>query len=89
MMGLISIMLMAVMLYAVNATIQMYFMDLAEQYSPAAKDFASSLTPVAVNVGIALGSTLGGIVIASGSLEQLSWVGGTAALFASGSIYQL
>lgn len=84
MMGLISIMLMAVMLYAVNATIQMYFMDLAERYSPAAKDFASSLTPVAVNVGIALGSALGGIVIASGKLEQLSWVGGIAAFIASG-----
>lgn len=87
MLGLMSIMLMAVMLYAVNATIQMYFMDLAERYSPAAKDFASSLTPVAVNVGIALGSALGGIVVASGSLEQLSWVGGTAALLASGLVF--
>ncbi|MFE9079635.1 MFS transporter [Bacillus cereus] len=83
-MGLISIMLMAVMLYAANATIQVYFMDLAEKYSPATKDFASSLTPVATNVGIALGSALGGIVVKTGSFEHLSWVGGLAALIASG-----
>jgi len=78
-----SIMLMAVMLYAVNATVQLYFMDLAERYSPSAKDFASSLTPVAVNVGIALGAAIGGIVVATGSLDKLSWAGGMLALIAS------
>lgn len=82
--GLISIMLMAVMIYVMNATIQLYLMDLAEKHSPTAKDFASSLTPVAVNIGIALGSTLGGFVVATGSLEHLSWVGAIAALIASG-----
>ncbi|WP_196426615.1 MFS transporter [Lysinibacillus cavernae] len=82
--GLMSIMLMAVTLYAVNATVQLYFMDLAERYSPSAKDFASSLTPVAVNVGIALGSAIGGIVVASGSLDKLAWAGGLLALIASG-----
>lgn len=82
--GLISIMLMAVMLYAMNATIQVYFMDLADKYSPGAKDFASSLTPVSVNVGIASGSALGGFVVSTGNLVDLSWVGGLAALIASG-----
>lgn len=81
--GLMSIMLMAVMLYAVNATVQLYFMDLAERYSPSAKDFASSLTPVAVNVGIALGAAIGGVVVATGSLDKLSWAGGMLALIAS------
>ncbi len=82
--GLISLMLMAVMIYAMNATIQLYLMNLATLYSPAAKDFASSLTPVAVNVGIALGATIGGYVVANGSLMQLSLVGGLCALIASG-----
>lgn len=81
--GLVSIMLMAVMIYAMNATIQLYLMNLAAVYSPAAKDFASSLTPVAVNIGIALGATIGGYVVANGSLHQLSWVGGLCALIAS------
>ncbi|WP_298828806.1 MFS transporter [uncultured Planococcus sp.] len=82
--GLISIMLMAVMIYVMNATIQLYLMNLAAVYFPAAKDFASSLTPVAVNIGIALGATLGGYVVANGSLIHLSWVGGLCALIASG-----
>lgn len=82
--GLVSIMLMAVMIYVMNATIQLYLMNLAAVYFPAAKDFASSLTPVAVNIGIALGATLGGYVVANGSLIHLSWVGGLCALIASG-----
>ncbi|WP_142830059.1 MFS transporter [Planococcus soli] len=82
--GLISIMLMAVMIYVMNATIQLYLMNLAAVYFPAAKDFASSLTPVAVNIGIALGATLGGYVVANASLIHLSWVGGLCALIASG-----
>src|SRR5690606_28547764 len=82
--GLVSLMLMAIMIYAMNATIQMYLMNLAAVYFPAAKDFASSLTPVAVNIGIALGATLGGYVVAHGSLIHLSWVGGLCALIASG-----
>lgn len=82
--GLVTLMLMAVMIYAMNATIQLYLMNLAKVYSPAAKDFASSLTPVAVNVGIALGATIGGYVVANGSFMQLSWAGGLCALIASG-----
>ncbi|HSI67095.1 MAG TPA: MFS transporter, partial [Planococcus sp. (in: firmicutes)] len=81
---LISLMGMAVMIYAMNATIQLYLMNLATIHFPAAKDVASSLTPVAVNVGIALGATLGGYVVANGSLIQLSWVGALCALIASG-----
>ncbi|TCI51951.1 MFS transporter [Exiguobacterium sp. SH1S21] len=82
--GLMSLMLMAIMIYAMNATVQLYLMNLATIYAPAAKDFASSLTPVAVNVGIALGATIGGYVVASGNLIHLSWVGGLCALIASG-----
>lgn len=58
--GLISIMLMAAMIYVMNATVQLYLMNLASLYFPGSKDFAFSLTPVAVNIGIALGAPLGG-----------------------------
>lgn len=85
--GLVSLMLMAVMIYAMNATIQLYLMNLATVYFPAAKDFASSLTPVAVNIGIALGATLGGYVVANGGYVHLSWAGGACALIASGLAY--
>ncbi|MDQ0207349.1 MFS transporter [Alkalicoccobacillus murimartini] len=81
--GLISIMLMAITLYMMNATIQVYLMDRAEAYSSGARDLASSLTPVSVNVGITLGSALGGLVVANGSLPYLALVGGACALIAS------
>ncbi|WP_307728804.1 hypothetical protein [Alkalicoccobacillus plakortidis] len=81
--GLISIMLMAITLYMMNATIQVYLMDKAEAYSTGARDLASSLTPVSVNVGITLGSALGGLVVANGSLPYLALVGGACALIAS------
>ncbi|PAD34036.1 MULTISPECIES: MFS transporter [Terribacillus] len=81
--GLISIMLMAVMIYVMNATIQIYLMDQAAAYSTAARDFASSLTPVSVNIGITLGSALGGVIVAYGNLPNLAIVGGICALIAS------
>ena len=81
--GLITLMLMAVLIYVMNTTIQLYLMNLAEIHAQGTKDFASSLTPVSVNIGIALGSFLGGSVVAAGSLAHLSWVGGIAALIAS------
>lgn len=81
--GFVNIMLMAVMNYVANATIQLYFMNFAETKSSAVRDFASSLTPVAINIGIALGSLLGGYVVQIGNLVHLSWVGGIEALIAA------
>ncbi|MFD2210299.1 MFS transporter [Virgibacillus halophilus] len=82
--GLINIMFVALMFYVMNAPIQLYFMNFAETYSPAMKDFASSLTPVAINVGIALGSFVGNFVVEHSSFIHLSWAGGLEALVASG-----
>lgn len=81
--GLISISFIALIVYVMNSTMQLYFIDLADKHYPAAKDLASSLTPVSVNVGIALGSTLGGIVTTQRELIDISWFGGIVALAAS------
>ena len=61
----------------------MYFIDLADKHVPSAKDLASSLTPVSVNVGIALGSTLGGWITTNGELIDVSWMGAIVAIAAS------
>ncbi|UUZ85058.1 hypothetical protein LJK88_16600 [Paenibacillus sp. P26] len=50
-------------------------MDWAERYVPEARDLASSLTSVSINVGIAMGSALGGLVTTSMGLIDLSWSG--------------
>ncbi|MDK8183545.1 MFS transporter [Paenibacillus sp. UMB4589-SE434] len=81
--GLISISLIALVVYTINSTMQLYFLDLADQHFPSAKDLASSLTPVSVNVGIAIGSSLGGVVTTSMELIDVSWIGGIIAIAAS------
>jgi len=59
-------------MYTMTSTIQLYFIDLANQQFASAKDFASSLAPVSVNVGIAIGSALGGFVSTNMKLIDVS-----------------
>ena len=82
-MGLISIAGIALVVYTMNSTMQLYFIDLADKHFPTARDLASSLTPVSVNVGIALGSALGGFVTTKMELIDVSWIGGSVAIAAS------
>ncbi|OXS73992.1 MFS transporter [Lysinibacillus sp. KCTC 33748] len=81
--GLLNISFIALIVYTMNSTMQLYFIDLADKHYPAARDLASSLTPVSVNVGIALGSALGGFVTTNMKLIDVSWLGGIVAIFAS------
>ncbi|MGD8189336.1 MFS transporter [Brevibacillus ginsengisoli] len=81
--GLVSISFIALAMYTMTSTMQVYFLDLADKHFPTAKDLASSLTPVSVNVGIALGSALGGFVTQNKELIDVSWVGGIVAVTAS------
>jgi len=81
--GLVSISLIALAVYLMNSTMQLYFMDWADRHVPEAKDLASSLTSVSINVGIAMGSALGGFVTKNMELIDLSWSGGMMAVLAS------
>ncbi|MEC0239072.1 MFS transporter [Paenibacillus dokdonensis] len=81
--GLVSISFMALVVYLMNATMQLYFMDWADRHVPEARDLASSLTSVSVNVGIAMGSALGGFVTTNMELIDLSWSGGIVAVLAA------
>lgn len=81
--GLVSISFMALVVYLMNSTMQLYFMDYADEHVPEARDLASSLTSVANNVGIAIGSALGGIITTNMKLIDLSWSGGIVAVLAA------
>lgn len=81
--GLVSISFMALVVYLMNSTMQLYFIDWADQHVPEARDLASSLTSVSVNVGIAMGSALGGYVTTNMELIDISWVGGIVAVLAA------
>ncbi|MCA0981725.1 MULTISPECIES: MFS transporter [Exiguobacterium] len=78
--GLLNIALMSFMAILLTTSTQIYLIDLAEKFNPNAKGLASSLMPVASNVGIGLGSALGGVVYATSPIMTLALVGGLVAL---------
>ncbi|AUJ72038.1 MULTISPECIES: MFS transporter [Pseudoalteromonas] len=55
--------------------LQVYVVQLAEKFSPKTVDVASGLNIAAFNVGIALGSVLGGQIVENMSLQDTAWVG--------------
>ncbi|WP_214756395.1 MFS transporter [Exiguobacterium sp. s157] len=78
--GLINIALMSFMAILLTTSTQIYLIDLAEKFNPDAKGLASSLMPVASNVGIGMGSALGGLVYANTPVMTLALVAGAVAL---------
>ena len=82
--GLFNIALMSFMAILLTTSTQIYLIDLAEKFNPNAKGLASSLMPVASNVGIGLGSALGGVVYATSPIMTLALVGGLVALVTAG-----
>lgn len=55
--------------------LQVYVVKLAEKYTPDAVDVASGLNIAAFNVGIAIGSWGGGLIVAKAGLMNTPWVG--------------
>ncbi|MZQ85282.1 MFS transporter [Paenibacillus sp. 5J-6] len=81
--ALINIGLMSLVMYLAVPALQMYFIQMADRYFPAAKDLASALTPISLNVGIALGSLIGSWTATGMGLIHVTWIGGIIALLAS------
>jgi predicted MFS family arabinose efflux permease len=80
--GLFFLILSACVSNILNVTAQLYLIELSVEHSPASRDFAASLNPVAANTGIAGGSALGGLVVGSGGLSGLPWAAACIALSA-------
>ncbi|SIT01592.1 MFS transporter [Neptunomonas antarctica] len=55
--------------------LQVYVVQLAEKYAPNAVDVASGLNIAAFNVGIAIGSIIGGRVVEDMELVDTPWIG--------------
>ncbi|MEZ9160314.1 MFS transporter [Vibrio lentus] len=62
--------------------LQVYVVKLAEKYTPDAVDVSSGLNIAAFNVGIALGSWGGGLIVAKSGLMNTPWVGAVIVLIA-------
>lgn len=81
--GLIAIMFMGLLAFMNVPGLQLYIVQLAEKYVPAAVDVASALKIAAFNIGIALGATIGGIVADSIGLVHTPWIGGLMVILAA------
>ncbi len=62
--------------------LQVYVVNLAEKYTPQAVDVASGLNIAAFNVGIALGSWGGGMIVERSGVTSTPWYGAVIVLFA-------
>lgn len=62
--------------------LQVYVVKLAEKYTPNAVDVASGLNIAAFNIGIALGSWGGGVIVAKAGLMHTPWIGALVVLLA-------
>ncbi|WP_186474180.1 MFS transporter [Psychrobacter sp. KCTC 72983] len=62
--------------------LQTYVVKQAEKYTPNAVDVASGLNIAAFNIGIALGSVIGGSVVENMSLQDTAWIGAVISLMA-------
>lgn len=73
--ALLTVVVMGVFAFGNVPGLQVYVVQKAEQYTPNAVDVASGLNIAAFNVGIALGSVIGGQTVASLGLSQTPWIG--------------
>lgn len=73
--ALATILVMGVFAFGNVPGLQVYVVQKAEQYTPAAVDVASGLNIAAFNVGIAIGSVVGGQTVEHYGLAQTPWIG--------------
>lgn len=64
--------------------LQVYVVQLAEEFTPNSVDVASGLNIAAFNVGIAFGAWLGGIIVDTSGLMNTPWIGAMIVIFAMG-----
>lgn len=73
--ALVTVLVMGVFAFGNVPGLQVYVVQKAQVYTPDAVDVASGLNIAAFNIGIALGSLIGGQIVASMGLAQTPWIG--------------
>ncbi|WP_306418676.1 MFS transporter [Bacillus cereus] len=80
--SILSIFLLGLFAFMMSAGVQAYIVTLAEKLVPSVKDIASALNISAFNVGIATGSTLGGLAVDYLTYLDTAWIGAIMAAVA-------
>ncbi|MBG9546291.1 MFS transporter [Cytobacillus firmus] len=78
--GLIAIFLMGLFAFMNVPGLQILVVNLAEKYVPSAVNVASALNIAAFNIGIAIGSFTGGLIVDSIGLIHTPWIAGVMVL---------
>ena len=73
--GLLAILLLGLFAFMNVPGLQLYIVQLAEKYTPNEVPLASALNISAFNVGITVGSTVGGQMVANSQLINTPWAG--------------
>ena len=76
--GAVLLVVLGVLMYLQNSASQVLYMDVAAQSHPGSLNLAASLNSMAFNIGIALGSAVGGLV---NDHLGLMWLGPVGAVF--------
>ncbi|QYK67221.1 MFS transporter [Paenibacillus sp. S02] len=79
---ILSLILMGLFAFMMSPGVQAYILILAEKLVPSAKDVASALNISAFNIGIAAGSTVGGLAVDHLHIMDTAWIGTIMAGFA-------
>ena len=77
--GALLLVALGMLMYLQNASSQVLYMDVAYQSHPGSVNLAASLNSMSFNIGIAIGSAVGGLV---NDLLGLTWLGPFGAIFA-------
>lgn len=80
--ALATVLVMGVFAFGNVPGLQVYVVQKAELYVPSAVDVASGLNIAAFNIGIALGSIIGGQIVERYGLAQTPWIGAVIVLVA-------
>lgn len=73
--GLLAVLLLGLFAFMNVPGLQLYIVQLAEKYTPNEVPLASALNISAFNVGITLGSTIGGQAVDHSQLVNTPWIG--------------
>ncbi|HDR2388662.1 TPA: MFS transporter [Enterobacter roggenkampii] len=80
--ALVTVLVMGIFAFGNVPGLQVYVVQKAELYTPNAVDVASGLNIAAFNIGIALGSIIGGQTVEHFGLTQTPWIGAVIVLIA-------